>query len=259
MSSFDSTAVIYARFSSHNQREESIEAQERACREYASRKGLQIIGVYADRAKSGTSAEREEFQRMIKDSGEKKFRYLIVHKLDRFSRDKYDSVIYKRRLRANGVKIISVVENLDDSPESIMLESVIEGMAQYYGKNLAREVMKGLRESAYDYKHLGGIPPLGYDVDPATQRYVINEAEANIVRLIFEKYLSGWGYKRILDYLNHMGYRSKRGRCFGKNSLSSILTNEKYVGRYVFNKRQEKTVEGKRNPTLKPKEEWIVI
>ena len=159
MSSFDSTAVIYARFSSYNQREESIEAQERACREYASRKGLQVIGVYADRAKSGTSAEREEFQQMIKDSGEKKFRYLIVHKLDRFSRDKYDSVIYKRKLRANGVKIISAVENLDDSPESIMLESVIEGMAQYYSKNLAREVMKGLRESAYDCKHLGGIPP----------------------------------------------------------------------------------------------------
>ena len=108
-------------------------------------------------------------------------------------------------------------------------------------------------------KHLGGIPTLGYDVDPTTKKYIINEAEANIVRLIFEKYLSGWGYKRILDYLNHMGYRSKRGRCFSKNSLSSILTNEKYVGRYIFNKRQEKTVEGKRNPTLKPKEEWIVI
>ena len=74
----------------------------------------------------------------------------MPHALDRFSRDKYDSVIYKRKLRANSVKIISVVENLDDSPESIMLESVIEGMAQYYSKNLAREVMKGLRESAYE-------------------------------------------------------------------------------------------------------------
>ena len=118
--------------------------------------------------------------------------------LDRFSRDKYDSVIYKCKLRTKVVKIISVVENLDDSPESIMPESVIEGMAQYYSKNLAREVMKGLRESAYDCKHLDGIPPLGYDVDPSTQKYVINESEANIVRLIFEKYLSGWGYKRIL-------------------------------------------------------------
>ena len=259
MNSFDSTAVIYARFSSHNQREESIEAQERACREYAQRKGLQIIEVYADRAKSGTNSEREEFQRMIKDSSEKKFRYLIVHKLDRFSRNKYDAVIYKRKLRTNGVTILSVVENLDDSPESIMLETVIEGMSDYFSKNLAREVMKGLKESAYDCKHLGGIAPLGYDVNPETQKYVLNEAEAKIVKLIFEKYLEGWGYKKLLDYLNNMGYRSKRGRCFGKNSLSSILTNEKYVGRYVFNKRKEKTIDGKRNHTLKPKEEWIVI
>ena len=259
MNSFDSTAVIYARFSSHNQREESIEAQERACREYAQRKGLQIIEVYADRAKSGTNSEREEFQRMIKDSSEKKFRYLIVHKLDRFSRNKYDAVIYKRKLRTNGVTILSVVENLDDSPESIMLETVIEGMSDYFSKNLAREVMKGLKESAYDCKHLGGIAPLGYDVNPETQKYVLHEAEAKIVKLIFEKYLEGWGYKKLLDYLNNMGYRSKRGRCFGKNSLSSILTNEKYVGRYVFNKRKEKTIDGKRNPTLKPKDEWIVI
>jgi len=196
---------------------------------------------------------------MIKDSDEKKFRYLIVHKLDSFSRDKYDAVTYKRRLRANGVTIISVVENLDDSPESLMLESVIEGMAQYYSKNLAREVMKGQRESAYDCKYLGGIPPLGYDVDHKTQKYILNESEAKIVKLIFEKYLKGWGYKKLLGYLNNMGYRSKRGRCFGKNSLSSILTNEKYVGRYIFNKRKEKTIDGKRNPTLKPKEEWIVI
>ena len=259
MNSFDSTAVIYARFSSHNQREESIEAQERACREYAQRKGLQVIKVYADRAKSGTNAEREEFQRMIKESGEKKFRYLIIHKLDRFSRNKYDAVNYKRKLRMNGVTILSVTENLDDTPESQILESLLEGMAQYYSQNLAREVMKGLRESAYDCKHLGGIPPLGYNVDPNTQKYVINEAEANIVRLIFEKYLGGWGYKKLLDYLNNMGYKSKRGSCFGKNSLSSILTNEKYVGRYIFNKRKEKTIDGKRNPTLKPKEEWIII
>ena len=149
----DNRAVIYARFSSHNQRDESIDAQERARREYAKHHKLQVIEVYADRGKSGTNSEREEFQRMIKDSGEKKFRYLIVHKIDRFSRDKCDAFTYKRKLRANGVIIISVVENLDDSPESIMLESVIEGMAQYYSKNLAREVRKGQKETALQHKH----------------------------------------------------------------------------------------------------------
>ncbi|MBR4196747.1 MAG: recombinase family protein [Synergistaceae bacterium] len=165
-------AVIYARFSSHNPRDESIDAQERACREYAQRNGLQIIEIYADRAKSSTSSEREEFQRMIKDSGDKKFRYLLIHKLDRFSRNKYDAVIFKKKLRMNGVTIISVTENLYDSPESIMLESVIEGMAQYYSSNLAREVRKGQRETALQHKHLGGTPPLGLEVDPDTRKYV---------------------------------------------------------------------------------------
>ena len=99
--------------------------------------------------------------------------------------------------------------------------------------------MKGPRKSAYDYKRLGGIPPLGYDAGPETQKYVINEAEANIVRLIFDKYLDGWEYKRLLTYLNNMGYKSKRGRCFGKNSLSSILTNKKQAGRYIFDNRRQ--------------------
>lgn len=258
MMNTNNKAVIYARFSSHNQRDESIDAQERACREYAQRNGLQIIEIYADRAKSGTSSEREEFQRMIKDSGDKKFRYLLIHKLDRFSRNKYDAVIFKKKLRMNGVTIISVTENLDDSPESIMLESVIEGMAQYYSSNLAREVRKGQRETALQHKHLGGTPPLGLEVDPDTRKYVINEKEAEIVQTIFEKYADGIGYNQILSYLNSMGYRTKRGNQFGKNSLYSILENEKYVGTYVFNKRLEKNAVGKRNPTVRPREEWII-
>ena len=102
---------------------------------------------------------------MIKDSANDIFDVVIVHKLDRFSRDKYDSAQYKRKLKQNGVKLVSVTENLDDSPESVILESVIEGMAEYYSKNLAREVMKGMKETAYQAKHTGGLPPLGYDVN----------------------------------------------------------------------------------------------
>jgi len=255
----DTRAVIYARFSSHNQREESIEAQIRACTEFAKVKGLHIVEIYSDSAKSGTNADRKAFQRMIKDSAEHKFKYLLLHKLDRFSREKYDTAIYKHKLRENGVTILSVTENLDNSPESIMLESVIEGMAQYYSANLAREVMKGMKESAYDCKHLGGTPPLGYDVDPETHKYLINESEAKIVKIIFEKYAHDVSYNQILSYLNGIGYRTKRGKLFSKNSLYSILQNEKYIGKYIFNKKLEKSVSGKRNPTLKPQEEWIVI
>jgi site-specific DNA recombinase len=255
----ENTAAIYTRFSSANQREESTTAQVRACTEYAIHKGLQIVRVYSDNAKSGTNSDREQFQKMIDDSSKKTFRYLIIHKLDRFSRNSYDSAINKHRLKLNGVTILSVTENLDDSPESGMLEKCLEGMAEYFSKNLAREVMKGMKESAYQATHLGGIPPLGYDVDPVTKKYVINEAEAVIVRAIFTKYAEGVGYNQLLEYLNGMGYRSKRGQAFGKNSLNSILKNEKYVGKFVFNKKLEKDVSGKRNPCIKPEDEWIVV
>jgi site-specific DNA recombinase len=189
----NNTVAIYARYSSHNQREESIEAQVRACRDYALRKNLQVVAVYSDSAKSGVTAQRSEFLRMLKESEDKRFKYLLVHKLDRFSRDKYDAVTFKRKLKINGVTLLSVTENLDNSPESIMLESCLEGMAQYYSANLAREVMKGMKESAYKCTHLGGKPPLGYDVGP-DRKYIVNETEARIVRLIFEQYASGVGY-----------------------------------------------------------------
>jgi site-specific DNA recombinase len=255
----ENTAVIYARYSSSNQREESIEAQVRACHDYAQRNGLKIIDVYADSAKTGTNAERENFQRMIDDSANGKFRYVIIHKLDRFSRDRYDSVTYKRKLKINGVILRSVLENLDGSPESQILESLLEGMAAYYSQNLSRECLKGQLENGYKCIHNGGIPPLGYDVDKATRTYIVNEEEAEIVRYIFSQYADGMGYSRIIANLNDMGYRSKRGNIFGKNSLHDLLKNERYTGVYTFNLRLEKDVTGTRNPQFKPKDEWIYI
>lgn len=240
------TAAIYARYSSDNQRDESIDAQIRAIQEYAKNKNIKIVKIYADRAKSATSDKRPQFQQMIKDSALGLFSIVIVHKLDRFSRDKYDSAIYKRKLKANGIKLISVVENLDGSPESLILESVIEGMAQYYSANLAREVMKGMKETAYQCRHNGGQPPLGYDVDKG-KRYIINEAEAEIVRKIFDMYINGYSYLNIIDYLNERGWKTKGGNTFGKNSIYSILDNEKYSGVYVFNRSSKKDAFGKRN------------
>ncbi len=262
-------AVIYARFSSHNQREESLDAQVRACMERAKQLGYTVIEVYKDFALSATSDNRPEFQRMIADAEKKKFNVLLVHKLDRFSRDRYDSANYKRKLKIFGVQLMSVTENLDGSPESIILESVIEGMGQYYSANLAREVSKGQRETALQCKHLGGFPPLGYDVDPITRQYVINETEAKIIRLIFEKYSNGVGYNQILEYLNNHGFLTKsytnkagvhrEGKPFSKGSLNTILKSEKYVGTFVFNRKLEKDVTGKRRPEWRPEEEWIKV
>lgn len=167
-------------------------------------------------------------------------------KVGSFSRDKYDSAVYKRKLRSNGVKLVSIVENLNGSPESLILESVIEGMAQYYSANLAREVMKGMQETALQCRNTGGSPPLGYNVD-ADKRYVINNEEAETVRIIFNMYVEGYSYSNIIDHLNMLGYKTKIGNSFGKNSLYDILDNEKYSGVYVFNKSSKKDMFGKRN------------
>jgi len=201
-------AVAYCRYSSDNQREESIEAQVRAIEEYAEKNNIEIIRIYADEAKSATTDDRPQFLQMIKDSEMNIFQAVIVHKLDRFARNRYDNAFYKRLLKKNGIRLISVLEPLDDSPESIILESVLEGMAEYYSRNLAREVMKGLKENAFQAKFNGGIAPLGYDIKDGY--YVINEKEAEAVKLIFKMYNDGYSYGCIIDELNLRGYKTKK-------------------------------------------------
>ena len=251
--------VAYCRFSSHLQREESIEAQLRAIHDYTERNNMIVVEEYIDRAKTATSDDRPEFQRMIADSARNGFVGVVVHKLDRFSRDRYNSAHYKRELKRNGVRLYSVLENLDDSPESVILESVLEGFAEYYSKNLAREVEKGKRENALKCQHVGGMAPLGYNISES-KRYVINEWEAEAVRLIFRWVLNGKSYDEIIGELNRLGYKGKRGNSFTKNGLYSILKNEKYYGLYTYNRSAPKSVDGKRNGhATKPREEWITV
>ncbi len=126
------TAAIYARYSSDNQTEQSIEGQLRVCEEYAQRNGIAVTDTYIDRAMTGTNDNRPEFQRMIKDSAEKRWEVILVYKLDRFSRNKYETAIHKKTLKDNGVKVVSAMENIPDTPEGIILESLLEGMNQYY-------------------------------------------------------------------------------------------------------------------------------
>lgn len=253
-------AVLYARFSSDNQREESIEAQLRAQHEYCQRNGIAIVHEFCDRAKSATTDNRPEFLEMINESKNQEFDFVIVHKLDRFARNRYDSAYYRRELRKNGVALISVLENLDDSPESIILEGMLESMAEYYSKNLAREVMKGMKESALRCRHLGGIPLYGYDVDPETKKYIVNPAEAAAVKEIFECVKNGFGYMQIIDRLNAMGCKTKKGLPFGKNSIHEILRNEKYTGVYIFNRATGFDANHRRNNhTAKPGDEILRI
>jgi site-specific DNA recombinase len=246
-------AAIYARYSSDSQREESIDAQIRAINDYAKKEGYIIVKIYTDEAYSAKTDDRPQFQQMIRDAGTKLFDVILVHKLDRFARNRYDSAYYKKQLKDAGIRLVSVLEKLDDSPESVILESLIEGLAEYYSKNLAREVMKGMKENALACKHTGGRPPFGFDIKD--KQYVINVDEAAAVKKIFEMYLANSGYGKILKWLNENGFRTKRNEVFGKNSINAILANEKYTGVYIYNR----TKRGVNSHKNKPEEEIIRI
>lgn len=252
-------AAIYARFSSDLQRSESIDAQVRACKYYAQRFELDVVQIYADAAKSGRSvAGRDQFSAMMDAANAGEFDVLLVHKLNRFSRSGTDTLNNKAALERAGVELVSVTERLDNTPEGKLMLYVITGMNEFYSANLAAETMKGLRENAYNGKHTGGLPPLGYDVDQQTKKLVINEEEAKAVRMIFSMYIGGYGYGEITNTLNANGYLTKRGALFGRNSIHDILINEKYTGTLTYDKIASKTVDGKMN-RRKFKSEYIRI
>ncbi|MEO3111738.1 recombinase family protein [Turicibacter sanguinis] len=228
-------AAAYCRFSSSNQREESIDAQLRAIYKYMDEHEYTPVGDYIDMALTGTNTDRPNFQRMIEDAKKGLFDVVIVHKMDRFSRNVRDTLNIESELAQYGVKVISVIEQFADTPEGQLQQIIQLGVGQYYSQNLAREVMKGLRENAYKCLHNGGLPPLGYDVDPITKQYIINEKEAESIRIIFKKFLEGWSYRELAEYLNVLGYRTKIGNKFSANSsFYDILVNSKYKGEYVF-------------------------
>lgn len=232
--------VGYCRFSSENQRDGySIDAQKGAIEEYCSREGYTVVGFYIDEAKTGTSDERESFQQMISDSSSKRFQAVVVHKLDRFARDRYDSAVYKKKLKDNGVRLISVLEPLDDSPESIMMESVLEGMAEYFSKNLAREVRKGKIEAAKKALFQGGTPAYGYTVSE-DKRLILREDEATVVREIFRLYDSGLSLADIARHLYDAGIKNRQGNWFSDGYIGSLLRNDVYKGVYRYGKRNKK-------------------
>ena len=249
-------AVIYARFSSDMQREESIDAQMRACKAYAKSKGYIVVDTYKDEAKSGREiTKREAYNQMLADAMEDKFDVIIFHKVDRNSRNELNYFTFKDKLERLGIRYEYAAQPIDAlSPEGQMMETMMVGMAAYYSRNLAKETKKGMNENAYQHLFNGGCPPLGYKI--VDKHYVIDENEAAAVRLIFELYLAGKGYGTICQALADKGYTTKSGKPFGKNSLYDILGNEKYIGTYTFNKIPKG--KGKRNSHSKKRPEDFI-
>ena len=224
------TAVIYARYSCDAQTEQSIEDQLRVCEDYAKMHDILILDTYIDRAMSGTNDMRPDFQRMIRDSAKRQWSYVLVYKLDRFSRNRYEATIHKNTLKNNGVKVVSAMENIPDSPEGIILESLLEGMNQYYSAELAQKVRRGMRETRLKGNYQGGALPYGYVA--ADRKVVIDEEKAEIVRFMFDQYTKGVTVKEIIATLTAHGILYK-GRQFPMNTVYGILRNEKYSGTYM--------------------------
>lgn len=237
-------AVIYARYSSDNQREESIEGQLRDCMQYAEYNDIQVVGTYIDRAMSAKTDNRPNFQQMIKDSAKRLFDVIIVWKLDRFARNRFDSAYYKNILKKNGVRVISAKESISEGAEGIILESVLEGYAEYYSVELAEKVNRGMTDNALKAMSNGGITPLGYYLDDE-QHLQIDERKAPFVREIFQRYADGEMIKAIIDDMNARGVgitvrmKKKAGKKayekpLGYNNVRRMLSNRKYIGEYRF-------------------------
>ena len=235
-------AVAYARFSSNNQREESIDAQLRAIREYCEKENIELIEIFTDEAISGKTDDRENFQNMVNQllKGHLNVDYVLVHKFNRFARNKYDSALYKKKLKDIGIKVVSVSQKIDDTPEGELLEGFLETIDQYYSANLAVEVRKGLRENALKGKHAGGQVLFGYSLDK--DGYYIPNENAKIVKRFFEEYAMGYPKTEICERLNREGYRNQRGKKFNTRTLSDLLRNEKYIGNYVYTIDKKETI-----------------
>ncbi|MBR6754777.1 MAG: recombinase family protein, partial [Clostridia bacterium] len=225
------TAVIYARYSSDNQTEQSIEGQLRVCEEYARSHDILILDTYIDRAMTGTNDNRADFQRMIKDSAKGEWNYVLVYKLDRFSRDKYDTAVHKKTLKDNGVKLISATEHIPDTPEGIIFESMLEGYAEYYSAELSQKVRRGMNETRQKGNYTGGPLIYGYRVE--NKKIVIDEDKAEIVRYIYKQYSLDVTVENIIADLTAKGVYNK-GKPFARNTVYLMLKNEKYSGIYRY-------------------------
>ena len=270
------TAVIYARYSSDNQREESIEGQIRECTAYAEKNGITIVKHYIDRAISAKTDNRPQFQQMIKDSDKKLFDIVLVWKLDRFARNRYDSARYKTQLKKNGVKLMSATEIISEGPEGIILESVLEGYAEYYSADLSEKVIRGMTENALKGKFTGGAIPFGYTIN-ADRRFEIDPLTAPFVAETFRRYNDGQTMREIRDWLNEKGIKNQRGGPMTFNTIQHMLSNRRYIGELkyrdvlipdaippivsveLFNDVQEKMLKNKKAPARRKAEDDYLL
>lgn len=252
--------VAYMRYSTDNQTENSIEYQRAEIQRYCDQKGLTLRKEFIDEAYSATNDRRPDFQRMIAESeSSPDWDTILVYDSSRIFRNASDASQYRTYLRDCGITIVSIKEKFPSSAMGRFAESMTDTVNAFYCEQAKEKTHDGMRVKAEKAQHCGGVPPLGYDVD-ADGKLVINEAEAGTVREIFRLYNAGYSYNKMVKDLNDKGLRTKAGKPFTKHSFSSILTQEKYIGIYRWNKRRAKNSKGRyNNHAYKPVEEQTVI
>lgn len=243
-------AYGYCRYSSDLQNEKSIEQQKAELEEYARKNNIEIVNYYIDEAKTGRSDDRIKFQEMISDACKlKKVQSILVWKTDRFARKAMDNLYYRSKLEKSGVSLISITQPFDaETAEGRLMTTLLAGMDEYFSQNLASNVKRALKNNAQNIQFNGGIPPLGFDI--VNKKYIKNEREAKIVQEIYDMYISGMSYADIALNLNLKGYQTKRNQPFAKTSVMSILENEKYTGKYIYNKGTKKIHRGMREDAI---------
>ena len=232
------TAVIYARFSCDKQTEQSIEGQIRVCNEFAAKNDIKVVDTYIDRAASGTNDNRVAFQKMLADSEKNPmWDIVLVYAIDRFGRNSIDIAVNKQRLQKNNIILISATQktsvNIDGSKnlDGIILENVLIGISEYYSVELSQKIRRGQRESRKKGNFLGGHIPYGYRVE--NKKLLIDDEKAEVLKLIFNLYVSGRYVREILEELNKRGILYN-GKPMYKSTLFKLLKNEKYTGVYRY-------------------------
>lgn len=233
MSPAKHVAVIYARYSSDSQREASIDDQLRDCHAWADSHGYTVIEEYCDYAMTGRNDDRPAFQRMIADASKKVFDTVITYQTSRFARNRYDAAVYKYRLKALGVSVCYAKTSIPTGPEGIILEALMEGMDEYYSANLAINIRRSQDGNALKAMYLGGTMPFGLAID-ADRHFIHDPLTAPHVLTAFQMIDDGAMQKDVIDYFNSIGLRTTKGKPFTRSSMSSLLTNRKYIGEYAF-------------------------
>ena len=223
-------AAIYARYSSHNQRDVSIDIQVDNCRAYCDERGWQVVGAYCDHAVSGRTSDRVEFQRMMDDAEHGLFDVVVIWKVTRIMRNRDEMAVVRMALKDAGVGIAYAGESFPDGSSGLLMLGMLEVLAEWESAQTAERIRGGIRRNAEELK-ASGVRLIGYRVD-GSDRFVVDESTAPAVRTAFRMAAEGETIASIVRALS--GYRSKWGRPISPQSVSNMLRNRRYMGEYSY-------------------------